>query len=204
VADLSLLLWDVGGVLLSNAWDHGDRKAAVERFDLDGPEFERRHEGVVGRFETGDLDLDGYLRETVFYVPRSFTPTVFREFMFGRSAPIESALATAAALHQKGHFLMAALNNESRELNDFRIQRFRLQEVFDLFLSSCLTRRRKPDPEAYEFALDITRRKPVQALLLDDRPDNIEAAARLGLQTLLVRDPGALGRELKGFGVSED
>jgi putative hydrolase of the HAD superfamily len=74
MAEPSLLLWDVGGVLLTNGWDHTARAAAVARFHLDPAEFERRHAGVDVAFETGQLDAATYLARTAFYVPRSFSP----------------------------------------------------------------------------------------------------------------------------------
>jgi putative hydrolase of the HAD superfamily len=204
VAEPSLLLWDIGGVVLSNAWDHVARKAAVQRFDLDASDLERRHERVVVEFETGRMDLERYLAETVFYVPRAFTRGDFVQFMHERSTPIGSVLSVARELRRRGGVLMAALNNESRELNEFRIQTFHLTDAFDLFLTSCYTGRRKPELAAYEHALELTQRAPHETLFLDDRPENIEAASRLGLSTILVQDPGRLAGELNAFGITAE
>ncbi len=204
MAEPTLLLWDVGGVVLSNAWDRTARNAAVTRFGLDGPEFERRHDQVVAEFETGRMDLGTYLSETVFHVPRSFSSEEFQRFMRAQSTANPSTLALAVELRRRGGVLMAALNNESRELNEFRIERFHLPEAFQLFLSSCYTGRRKPDADAYRYALQLTQRAPDEALFLDDRPENVEAAARLGLGTILVRDPERLAEELKAFGITAD
>jgi putative hydrolase of the HAD superfamily len=68
------LFWDVGGVLLSNAWDRTQRLSALEHFRLDEEEFHSRHEMVVSSFERGKITLDEYLDRTVFYRTRSFTP----------------------------------------------------------------------------------------------------------------------------------
>ena len=84
---VSALFWDVGGVLLTNGWDQEGRSAAAARFHLDLEELERRHWRVAEAFETGGLDLDRYLAETVFDEPRSFTPAEFVEFMHSRSQP---------------------------------------------------------------------------------------------------------------------
>ena len=56
---------------------------------------------------------------------------------------------------------LAMLNNEARELNDYRIDRFTLGAYFDVFLSSCYVGLRKPDPKIFELALDVlsTRRR---------------------------------------------
>lgn len=200
--DTSLLLWDVGGVVLSNAWDHPARTAATVRFHLEPNEFERRHAEVVDAFEEGRMDLDAYLSRTVFYVPRLFTPQAFFDFMCSCSKENAAALACARAIRATGRYVTVALNNESRELNGFRIERFHLRDSFHAFFSSCYTGFRKPDLRAYQFALRVTQRDPSEALFLDDRPENVEAAARLGVRTLQVRDPDRLHEALTSCGIS--
>ncbi|MGI0071974.1 MAG: HAD family hydrolase [Thermoplasmata archaeon] len=200
--EIALLLWDVGGVLLSNGWDHSARAAAAARFGLDPAELERRHGLVDGPFETGRLDTEGYLSATVFYEPRSFLREEFVAFMHARSTPNPGAIATARALRASGRYRMATLNNESRELNEYRLRSFGLRDLFDVFFSSCYTGRRKPDPDAYRFALELTQRAPDECLFLDDRPENLEAATGLGLRTLRVLDPARLAEDLARAGVA--
>jgi putative hydrolase of the HAD superfamily len=204
VPEVSLLLWDVGGVLLSNGWDHEARRAAASRFGLDGAELERRHESVADAFETGQLDLEAYLEAVVFHAPRAFSPAEFRSFMFDRSTPRPETLELARALHRRGGPLMGALNNESRELNEHRIAAFHLRDVLDVFLTSCYTGLRKPDPAAYRYALALTQREPGQALFLDDRPENVAAASGVGMHAILVREPERLAEELTFYGISSN
>jgi putative hydrolase of the HAD superfamily len=201
MAEVSALFWDVGGVLLSNGWDREARVAAAVRFALDPDDFERRHEHVADAFESGRLDLDQYLTATVFDVPRSFPRDEFVAFMHSRSTAHAPAIACARSFAADGHYLMATLNNESRELNEYRITAFHLRDVFGLFLSSCYTGRRKPSPDAYRFALAVTQRAPDEALLLDDRRENVDAAARVGLRTVWVQDPGRVRQELASVGI---
>jgi putative hydrolase of the HAD superfamily len=66
------IFWDVGGVLLTNAWDRSERAEALKHFGLDPEEFQSRHEMVVSSFERGKITLDEYLDRTVFYRPRPF------------------------------------------------------------------------------------------------------------------------------------
>jgi putative hydrolase of the HAD superfamily len=199
---VSLLLWDVGGVILSNAWDHAGRQAAASHFGLDAEDLERRHEEVAADFETGRIEGAEYLSRTVFYAPRSFSRETFERFMRDRSVAFASPLATARKLREQGRYVMVALNNESRALNQYRIVTFGLAEIFHAFLSSCYTGRRKPDPEAYRYALEVAQHDPEESLVLDDRPENVEAAARLGIRTLWVRDPGRLEEDLALVGIT--
>lgn len=199
---LSLLLWDVGGVLLTDGWDRTSRTEAVAHFRLDIAEFERRHGRVEVDFETGRLDWDGYLDATVFYESRSFSREEFRAYMLEQSHAHPEAIEVARDLRESGKFRMAVLSNESRELNEYRIRKFGLDAIFDDFFSSCYTGRRKPDPAAFQLALSVTRHDPDGTLFLDDRPENVAAAGRLGVRTLRVEDPNRIREELAQLGVT--
>ena len=121
MSTIRAIFWDVGGVLLTNAWDHTQRMAALEYFRLDEKEFHARHEMVVSSFERGKISLDEYLERTVFYQNRPFSRDEFRDFMFSLSQPMPEVLAFARALTDSGKYFMSTLNNESRELNLHRI-----------------------------------------------------------------------------------
>ena len=194
------LFWDVGGVLLTNAWDHKERDRAVERFQLQKADFETRHKEVVSAFEEGKVTLDQYLDRTVFYQPRKFTKEEFKSYMFSLSKAKPEVLEFARDL--AGKCLMATINNESREMNDHRIRQFGLAQIFDLFVSSCYVGMRKPDQKIYRLALDLIQKAPDECCFIDDRPANIEGAAKLGMRTVLMRDPVQLKKDLQGLGVS--
>lgn len=193
------LFWDVGGVLLTNAWDHEERDRAVEKFQLQKADFEARHKEVVTPFEEGKITLDQYLDRTVFYQPRKFPKEEFKSFMFSLSRPKSEVLEFARAL--AGKCLMATINNESRELNDYRIKQFGLAQIFDLFVSSCYVGLRKPDEKIYGLALDLIQKTPEECCFIDDRPVNIDAATKVGMRTALMRDLTQLKKDLQGLGV---
>src|SRR5579864_2106729 len=199
MAEIRALFWDAGGVLLSNAWDHEERDLAIQHFLLDKSEFELRHQELLTPFEEGRLTLDEYLQRAVFYKPRPFSPDDFKRFMFSLSKPKSQALELARRL--SGKYLVGTINNESRELNQYRIETFRLVEIFDLFISSCFVGIRKPNPRIYRLALDLTQHTADECCFLDDRPVNIEAAAEVGMQTVLVKNSDQLQRDLQTLGV---
>jgi putative hydrolase of the HAD superfamily len=195
------IFWDVGGVLLSNAWDHTERAETLEHFHLDEDEFRSRHETVVSAFERGKVTLPEYLGQTVFYRPRSFTPGEFRDFMFGLSKPFPDVLAFAAALSGSGKYFMGTINNESRELNNFRIEKFGLRKIFRVFFSSCFVGLRKPETDIYRLALEVTQIAPEECCFIDDRAGNLEGAAKLGMSTIEMKTLAQLRAELGKVGV---
>jgi putative hydrolase of the HAD superfamily len=198
---ISAIFWDVGGVLLTNAWDREQRQRALEHFKLDETEFDDRHEMVISSFERGKISLDEYLQRTIFYRKRPFTPAEFREYMFSLSQPFPDVLELARGLAKSAKHLMCSINNESRELNEYRIRKFGLGEIFMLFLSSCYVGLRKPDEGIYRLALDLTQKMPEQCCFVDDRPLNLEAAERLGMHTVRMENAEQLRRELQKLGI---
>lgn len=196
------IFWDVGGVLLTNAWDHTERAAALEHFHLDEEEFRGRHEMVVSSFERGKISLDEYLDRTVFYRNRPFTREQFREYMFSLSQPMPEVLAFARALADSGKYFMGTINNESRELNLSRIEKFGLREIFRLFVSSCFVGLRKPESGIYRLALEITQINPEECCFIDDRALNLECAVKLGMRTIQMQTLNQLQGDLGKLGVT--
>jgi putative hydrolase of the HAD superfamily len=196
------IFWDIGGVLLNNAWDHTERTSALEHFQLDQKEFHDRHEMVVSSFERGTMTLDEYLDRTVFYRTRPFTREVFREFMFSLSQPFPEVLEFAQALTDSGKYFMGTINNESRELNYYRIEKYGLRKIFRLFVSSCFVGFRKPERDIYRLALEITQVPAEQCCFIDDRAINLECAAKLGMETIEMQQLEQLRGDLAKLNVS--
>ena len=190
------LFFDVGGVLLTNAWDQPARRKAAEHFKLDWEEFQARHENIVYDFEIGRVGLGEYLDRSVFYRPRAFTRDDFSDFMYSQSQPYPEALALIGELAHSRTYLLATLNNESAELNRYRIQRFQLNNYFALFFSSCFLGVRKPDEKIYRLALEVTQRSPEECLFIDDRASNVQSARRVGMRAIKYQNTAELRQEL--------
>ncbi len=201
MSDIRAIFWDVGGVLLTNAWDRAQRLAALEHFHLDEEEFHDRHEMVVSSFERGKISLDEYLDRTVFYRSRSFSRDEFRSFMFSLSQPFPEVIALAKSLAESRRYFMGTINNESRELNLHRIESNNLRQIFSLFVSSCFVGFRKPEREIYRLALETTQIPPENCCFIDDRALNLECAVKLGMQTIEMQTLEQLRSDLEELGV---
>ena len=182
--DIELIFFDVGGVLGTDGWDRNQRAAAVEHFSLDQDDLAARHETVIKKWEAGEITLDDYLDTTIFYRPRPFTRDEFRAFMFAQSQPYPEMIALARALADTGRYRLMTLNNESPELNCYRIDTFGLADLFNAFLSSCYLGVCKPDSLIYERALCIAHTRPECAIFIDDRPENLAPAQALGIHAV--------------------
>ncbi len=195
------VFFDIGGVLGTNGWDREQRTLAVKQFGLDEPAFAGRHEEAVGTWESGGMSLDEYLKRTVFYRPRAFTPDEFAAYMRGMSKPFPDAIALARALARSGRWRLATLNNESAELNEYRLREFALTDIFGTFFSSCWLGALKPARRIFEIALAMSQADPAQSLFIDDRERNVETARALGMAAILYTDAERLRADLATHGV---
>lgn len=181
---ITTLFLDIGGVLLTNGWDRVARSEAAEHFHLDSLEFDERHHLTYDTYEEGKLSLDGYLQRVVFYKQQPFTIEQFKRFMLSRSQPFPDMIELVRELKSHYPIKTIAVSNEGREVNAYRISQFRLDEVIETFVSSCFVHYRKPDPDIYKIALDISLARPDQVVYIDDRPLFIEVATSLGIHSI--------------------
>lgn len=201
MSEVTALFWDVGGVILSNGWDEHARAEAAKHFGFDPADYEERHRRAEDELETGGITLDTYLDETLFYRQRPFAREEFKQFIFAQSRERKDTRAVLDELSASRLYFMATLNNESLELNSYRIRKFDLQRNFTAFFTSCYLRLRKPDPRVYQAALGIAQRAPEQCVFIDDRPKNLEPAKALGMRTIHLESAEQLRASLNYSGV---
>ena len=202
MTEISTILWDVGGVLLTNGWDHAGRADVLARFSIDPAEFEERHPDANDAWEKGLITVDEYLHRTVFWKPRDFSREEFFEAMKAESRVLNNtALPILESVSMTQDVDLGMLNNEARELNDYRIETFGLRGYFDFFFSSCYVGLRKPSPQIYKLALDVLQCEPDEVAFIDDRAGNVDAAAALGIRAIRYQGVEQLERELAALGI---
>ena len=179
--ETKILFFDIGGVLLTNGWGHDSRKLAAEKFGLNYEELNTLHNYIFNIFEIGNITLDEYLDTVIFNHPREFTREDFKEFVFSRSTELPGLLQWMKEWKRGCGFRIISINNEGKELNTYRVKKFKLHECFDAFVSSCDVKMRKPDPNIFLLALGVAQARPEQCYYFDDRIFQVETAKKLGI-----------------------
>ena len=201
MTDIRHIFFDIGGVLATNGWDREQRKAAVECFGLDAADFQARHEEMVGPLEQGEVTLDEYLDFTILCTRAPVDLAELKNLIFAQSKPNQESIEIAREVAVGCSYWVMTLNNESDELNRYRISTFGLDEIFDAYLSSCWLGLRKPTHKFYDRALSIAQARPEQSLFIDDRQQNLTPAAALGMKTILYQSPDQLRTALMEHGI---
>ena len=197
---ITTLFLDIGGVLLTNGWGHVQRNNAVKHFELNLEEVNERHHLTFDTYEQGKLSLHEYLKRIVFYEKRNFSEDDFIRFMFRQSLPYADTINYFKELKKQYHLHIIAVSNEGRELNAYRIRKFKLNEVFDAFVSSCYVHLRKPDADIFKMATDISQTTPEHTLYIDDRLMFVEVAQTLGMHGIHFKNLQELKHKLKESG----
>lgn len=187
-SSIKIIFFDIGGVLLTNGWGHESRQEAATKFNIKYEELDVLHNFIFNIYEIGKITLDDYLDIAVFNQLRDFTKDEFKEFMFSQSQKISGLLDWLVEWKKRSNFSIFSLNNEGRELNDFRIKKFELHRCFDGFISSCDVGMRKPDPGIFKLATGIAHAKPEECVYFDDRLLLVNAANKFGIQSYHHQD----------------
>jgi len=201
---ITTLFVDIGGVLLTNGWDHEARKRAATNFKLGLAEMEDRHHLTFDTYEEGKLTLEEYLGRVVFYQSRSFTRAQFRRFMFAQSKPCHEMIELIRRLKIRHRLKIVVVSNESRELNSHRIRKFKLDGFVDAFVSSCFVHIRKPDADIFRLALDIAQTPARQVVYIENTPMFVQIAEGLGIRSILHTDYKSTRAKLASFGLPND
>ncbi len=192
---------DIGGVLLTDGWSHEYRTLAAREFDLNPEELENRHHQAFETYEVGKLSLEEYLGQVVFYQKRPFTRAQFQKFMFAQSRPYPPMIELVKKLKIKYGLKIVVVSNEGRELNAFRIRKFRLDAFVDSFISSCFVHVRKPDADIFRLALDIAQAPARQVVYIENTPMFVQIAEDLGIRSILHTDYATTGAKLASLGL---
>ena len=201
-SSITTLFLDIGGVLLTNGWDHTIRTHAADQFGLDYEEMNERHHLTFDTYEEGKLSLDEYLNRVVFYQERSFSREAFKAFMYAQSQPLPEMLELMRGLKTQHGLQVAAVSNEGRELTVYRVQQFKLGTFIDFFVSSCFVHYRKPDEDMYRIALDIAQVHPEQVVYIDDRAMFVEVAQGLGIRGIIHKGYETTQKTLEAMDLS--
>ncbi len=195
------LFVDIGGVMLTNGWGHLSRKLAAQAFGLNLEELNKRHKVTVGIYESGKLTMEEYLKLVVFHEQRQFSLAQFQEFMFAQSKPYPEMIELVHRLKAQYGLKIVVVSNEGHGLNEYRIRKFKLDEIADSFISSCFMHLRNPDANIFRAALETTQVPANQVIYIEDTPMFVEIAEGLGIKSILHKDYKSTHAKLASFGL---
>jgi putative hydrolase of the HAD superfamily len=202
---INIIFWDIGGVLLTNGWDENQRRRVLTILGVDLAGYESRHEAANYFWERGLSDARTFFDKTVFHdgIPQpGFTFEELWALVCAESKVLyPESFDVLACLKNSAKYKLATLNNESRELNAYRLDTYHLRQYFDFFICSGYVHEMKPHPDIYRAAIDISGIPAETAVFIDDKQENCQAAATFGMQAIHFQSPVQLRQELTKLGI---
>ena len=157
-------------------------------------------------YDLAELDIPGYWRQVGRGLGRDFGEAEIAELnRLDHASWLRLQAGTIALIEdlRAAGLPLALLSNAPGELAG-AIGRLPMASHFGQLLFSCELKLAKPDPECYTTALARLGAGPEDVIFIDDRSENVTAAAALGLQSVHFTSPGearaAVARHLAGRG----
>ena len=198
---ISTLFLDIGGVLLTDGWDHQSRQKAAKIFQLNYEEMEKRHYLNFETYELGQMTLSTYLDRVVFYQSRGFSKDDFKTFIFQQSVAYPEMISLSILLKKKYGLKVGVISNEARELNEYRIKKFKLNDFIDFFISSSFVNLRKPDAAIFSLALDIAQVNSIECIYIDNQPMFVKIGEGFGMKGITHSDYHSTVEQLSAYGL---
>jgi putative hydrolase of the HAD superfamily len=185
-----LLLLDIGGVLLENVLEHKWWQRLALRSGRPVGELEQIFTNdLKPALWTGRMPISEFWGRLATVVDPN-NPGLPRELEDELAADLRPLPAISRVAEWVCYVHVGLLSNHVSEWLDPYITRFRLQAACDSILVSDQTGLRKPDPRAFQGALDQWQHPPDTVLCADDSETNLAVASQLGMATLLAAPPG--------------
>jgi len=188
------------GMVLSNPQDPDAHRNLMAITGLAPEDFEPlywryRHEYDLGNL-TGPTYWAKIAHDAALTLTQAQIDSLIENDVLMWASINERMLAWAAALQDAG-LATAILSNMGAELLRYMRQEFAWLGHFNHHTWSCELRIAKPDPAIYTWTCEQLGVRPEEALFLDDKPENIRAAERVGLNAIQFRNVEQLRTELE-------
>ncbi len=191
------LIFDLGKVVFDLSFDNVFQfwaLASGQRVDAIKDKFQ--FDELFDEFEKGEVLNEEFRTEISRRLNLKLTDKVFDEGWCALYLDTYEGINTLLSSLKRQYRLVALTNTNSIHEQVWRIKYCESLGHFDKIFCSHELKTRKPEKQAYQIVLDYLEVRPQQAIFLDDSYLNIEGAAQLGLETILVESPQQMHADL--------
>lgn len=191
---IKVIGFDLGGVYLTNCWDGFVWEKIAKKFHVDRDKLEAENNLFLKKISDGLISEDVFLENLI----GSDKKIIQEVKIFIRSLNRVIYPEVLDLMRKlKKNYKLALVNNEGKEWNEFRINKFNLSKIFDEILTSCFIGYSKPSRDYFKEILARLNIKPSELLFIDDKIKNVISARRLGIVAIHFKNPDQLIGELE-------
>jgi len=156
---------------------------------------------LVSEYETGRLSSQQHYRKVCRRLQMEVSIEKFRELWGSMFLP-EPLLSESFLQDLKKRYRLMLLSNTNEIHFDFVIQNYPILRMIEERLLSYQAGCMKPQARIFELAIKKAGVAPENIFFTDDRPENIEAAQRSGIQALLFQSETQFKRDMASRGMT--
>jgi epoxide hydrolase-like predicted phosphatase len=198
---IKTIIFDLGNVLVN--FDHSiaakklSRKSPYSIKEIYNLIFDS---DIVSKYETGHIKTDAFYKRMKALLGFDLKIREFRKIWDEIFFPNPETEKIVRKLKKRFRLLLLSNINHSH-YEHIRI-RFPILGEFDRIILSYRVGARKPDLKIYEKAIREARCLPREIVYIDDRADLIEAAKKIGINSIRFKNCAQLKKELLKFGIN--
>ena len=202
---IEAVIFDYGKVL-SNSEDPDAQRKLIALTGLDRPAFDHHYWRHRHLYDQGHLNGRTYWEKIAGDAGITFTSEQIDDLIetdvLMWTSLNEEMLCWVIAL-QQANIKTAILSNMGEDCLAYMRQEFGWLAHFQHHTWSCELRICKPDPAIYLHTCEKLKVAPQAALFLDDKPENIAAASKVGLNAIQFENIEQLRRDLEARGFQD-
>lgn len=199
---IKVIYFDLGRVIVD--FDHS--RAARELLKVTPLSLEEAmavfsDNALVTEYETGRMSSQEHYREVCHRLRMEVSMERFRELWGSMFLP-EPLLSEAFLQALKKRYRLMLLSNTNEIHFDFVIQRYPILRIIEERLLSYRAGCMKPEARIFDLAIQKAGVAPESIFFTDDRPENVEAAQRAGIQALQFHSENQIKRDMLSLGMA--
>ncbi len=193
-----LIIFDLGGVITDySEFEYYAYLSSKYNIPLD--KIERTLEPMIAKLESSRITLrefESRASRALNLTRKSLDWSKAFERLAGTNPQTQNLVRRLRKRYQ-----VVLLSNITRSRYEVASTKFFSPSLFDRVFVSYAIRMRKPEARIYRYVLHHMHVRASEALFIDNQPENIESAMRVGIRSILFTNYKALERELRHIGV---
>lgn len=196
------VIFDWGGVLIEDPAPSLMQYCA-KALQVTKENFIKAHSKFADDFQKG-LICEETFRERIcseLKVPKPKANSLWAEAFKAAYRTRADMFAMAASLRANGYKTAVLSNTEVPAMEYFHQLRY---DMFDVLVFSCAEGVKKPDRKIYELTLKKLGSEAQQSVFIDDKPEYINGAKEVGINTVLFQSMDQVKNELARLFINTD
>lgn len=185
---IKAILFDMDGVLIdAKEWHYEALNKALSLFGMEISRYDHlvTFDGLPTKKKLEMLTMERGFPKTLHNLVNDLKQEYTFEIIYSKCRPIFHHQYALAKLKADG-YRMACCSNSIRKTIEMMMQKAKLMEYIEFYLSNQDVKNGKPDPEIYNTAIKRLKLKPHEVLIVEDNEHGLKAAKASGGHILKV------------------